>query len=75
MAYGGLSSFEGRKDGNYNGCNNAGAGTIYQTTEDRLVVNNNDHMSTKLTRINVPHDGVSEETASLSPENDSRRQR
>jgi hypothetical protein len=38
----------------YNGCDNGGAGTIYQTTEDRLVIDNRDELTTKLTRVNVP---------------------
>jgi hypothetical protein len=52
-AIGGLSTFVS-SHGTYSGCNNAAAGTVYQTTEDRLVIDNGDHMSTKLTRVNVP---------------------
>jgi hypothetical protein len=68
-ASGGLSTFT-RKESDYNGCNNAGAGTVYQTTEDRLVVDNEDHMSTKLTRIDVSSNGVSEEPETESHDDD-----
>jgi hypothetical protein len=49
---------------------------VYQTTEDRLVVDNEDHMSTKLTRIDVSSNGENEEPETESnDDDDSRRHR